>query len=158
MLDFVDLAGKRKSCRSFSEQKVEPDAIEKICHAGTLAPSAWGRKGLQFFILQDPRQIAQASRMICSLKESVQEGSDPIFYSAPAVVLIGLQEQNRHEFSEFDAGFAVQNCLLQATEMGLHTCVIGFANLLNKDLKMKAELGLQADWEVFLAFCVGHAR
>ena len=158
MVEFLDLVKRRESCRSFSKEKVETDAIEKICHAGTLAPSAWGRRNLQFHTLQNSQQITQASQAICNLKESVREGADPIFYSAPVVVLIGLQEQNQHEFSEFDAGFAVQNCLLQATEIGLHTCVIGFAKLLNKKPQVKIQLGLQADWEVLLAFCVGHRK
>ena len=39
-MDFLELAKARYSCRSYTEQKVERDKIDKILEAARVAPTA----------------------------------------------------------------------------------------------------------------------
>ena len=52
MMDFLELAGKRQSCRSYTSTPVEKEKILKILEAARLSPSACNSQPWKFLLSQ----------------------------------------------------------------------------------------------------------
>jgi nitroreductase len=55
-----------------------------------------------------------------------------------------------------DCGLAAENMFLEAYQLGLGSCFIGFANFLNQDPKLLAELGIPEDHDLLAPLIFGY--
>ena len=160
MFKFLNLAKNRRSIRSYQDEKISKEEINKIIEAGLWAPSAWNKQLIKFFVLENKEKIKQASAEIAKLKQKfklgkIREIADPVFYQAPQVVFLCINEKEAHDLSYIDSSLVLQNCLLQAEELDLATVIIGHANLLEKNSELKKNIGFPQDWRILIAFCLG---
>jgi nitroreductase len=67
-MDVSDAIKGRKSIRSYKDQEVEKDKIEKVLEAGRLSPSANNRQKWKFIVVKDPetKKSLRAQRRINS--------------------------------------------------------------------------------------------
>jgi nitroreductase len=129
---FLTLVEGRKSIRHFSPQPVEREKLNLCLEAARLAPSAENAQPWRFLVVDDPqvkeRFAAEAFSGI--YKVSAFAGS------APALVLIlarlnlvthrlGRQVQDIH-FHYIDIGIAGEHIVLQAEELGIGSCWMGW--------------------------------
>ena len=56
-MDFLELAKARYSCRSYTEQKVERDKIDKILEAARVAPTAVNYQPQRILVIQDEEKL-----------------------------------------------------------------------------------------------------
>lgn len=134
----MDLIQARHSIRKYTEQQISRKDLELIIKAGSFAPNAGGG---QRSILVGIRNTALTTQIgIMNLEKfdrSKLAGSyvsdeqpsvidDPAmkngFYGAPSVVAIF--GQNNFTFRVADAFCCAENMILQATELGISSCII----------------------------------
>lgn len=110
----------RRSVRSFSEQEVESDKIEKILRAAMQAPSAANQQPWEFIVVKGKENLEKLS------------GFNPYASSLAdanlGIIVLGNKERFKFaEHWEQDLGASTQNILLEATELGLGSVWYGTA-------------------------------
>lgn len=157
-MNFLKLAQKRKSIRDYLEQKVEREKLVNCVQAALLAPSACNSQPWTFIIVDQSEirdKVAQtASNPPLPLNQFVQK--------APVIVVVVCEPGNltsrlggkikKKQFQFIDLGIAAQHFCLQATSLGLGTCIIGWFD----EKKLKKILQIPDNKEVGLLITVGY--
>ena len=135
---------QRMSIRSFSEERVERDIIERIVRAGWHAPCACNLQLMRYVVVDDPKLQAQlakvASKKILRAPVNILLFIDPRFTTKRYANIMGL-------------GAAMQNMCLAAHEKGLASCpMAGFEG----DEEIKSILGVPETYEAILILGVGY--
>jgi len=152
---------QRRAVRKYKDQPVDKALIEQIIDAGRMAPSAMNRQLWKFYVMTDRKQISALSPTIVKVANKVlswahgmdsTKTTDIIFHNAPVVIFITGPKKN--EWAALDIGMCSQNMMLAAKSLGLDTCPIGFAKLLEKTDKLSV-LGMSSSEEIKLAIIIG---
>lgn len=120
-MDFLDLAKKRFSVRSFKSTPVEDEKIAKILEAAKVAPTARNSQPQKIYVVRKPEII-----------EGLKKAS-PCIYGAPLVFVIGydtertakVSERRGYTFGEMDSGIVTTHMIFEATDLGLGSCWVG---------------------------------
>jgi nitroreductase len=132
---FQEMVRNRRSIRRYLDKPVDREMILTCIEAARLAPSADNVQPWRFLIIDDPELKAQYAKEVFSGIYSISS------FAAKASVLIlilgrldiianriGKQIQNI-QFYLLDIGIAGEHVVLQAEELGLGTCWIGWFNV-----------------------------
>jgi len=132
---FSELVQSRRSIRKYQNKPVEREKIIQCIEAARLAPSAENVQPWRFIILDDPAQIkefsSEAFSGIYSPTRFVSRAPIIVVILAKLDILanrIGKQIQGIH-FYLLDLGIAGEHFVLQAHELGLGTCWIGWFHI-----------------------------
>ncbi len=153
IMQLMDIIKSRHSIRKYTDKQIPREALEKIVEAGVCAPNAGGRQGTILVGVHNAElckkigimnmQHFDRSKLLGSYvskeqpsvidDKSIKNG----FYDAPSVVCIFAPKD--FLFSIPDAFCAAENIVLQATELGISSCIISraeqtFDNDYGKDL------------------------
>lgn len=131
MSPFSELVAARYSCRAYRSDPVPRAALEKMLEAARLAPSACNRQPWRFVVVAEPALRARL------LDEGVLPGLGMGWAAtAPVILVLGMKKSpivhrvaplvSRVEYPLLDLGIAGEHAILQATELGLGTCWIGW--------------------------------
>ncbi len=112
-MDQLSLIEKRHSVRSFSDKEIRKEDLEKLLKAAIEAPTGRNSQDLYFVLVQDS-----------SIKEKILEelGIERNFYGAKAILFTFAK--NADHLNELNVGAAIENVLLEATDLGLSSCWI----------------------------------
>jgi len=80
-----------------------------------------------------------------------------LFHHAPALILVLGDRRGVGDF-KLDCGIAAQNLVLAAHSLGLGTCYVGFAKIVNMNRKLKKRLGIKWPYEVTTSVCIGYPK
>ena len=133
-MGFMDLVKERRSIRKYIDKPVEREKIEKCLEAARLAPSACNAQPWKFVVVDEP-----------ALKERVFNGAFSGMYKrnmftkeAGAFIVVVSEKQvfveklgqylKGTDYYLTDIGIACEHFILQATELGLGTCWLGWFN------------------------------
>ena len=129
---FTELIKSRRSIRKYTNQQVSRENIKKCIEAARLAPSAENVQPWRFVVVDDPVLVAGLS------KEAFSSIYFPTKFAgaAPVIIVIlakldilanriGKQIQDIHYYY-IDIGISGEHFVLQAHELGLATCWIGW--------------------------------
>jgi nitroreductase len=118
-MKFDDLIASRYSVRSFTDEKVNRNAILAILEAARMAPSAVNYQPWHFVVITEPENLAV-------LHEVYPRNW---FTEAPVCILICAdhsqswkRKSDGKDFADVDAAIAIDHLVLKATELGLGTC------------------------------------
>lgn len=134
----IDIIKSRHSIRKYTEKQISRADLELILEAGNYAPNAGGGQRSVIVGIRDKDLTTKLgimnlakfdrSRLVGSYVSAEQPSTidDPSikngFYGAPcAVAVFG---QNNFMFRAADAFCIAENMLLQATELGISSCII----------------------------------
>ena len=131
MSGFGDLVVARFSCRAYRSDPVPRAAVEQILEAARLAPSACNKQPWRFVV------VAEASLRTRLVKEGLLPGMGATWVAeAPVILALGMKKSlithrvapllSEIEYPLLDLGIAGEHAVLQATELGLGTCWIGW--------------------------------
>lgn len=133
-MKFIDLAKKRYSLRNYSNKKVERKKIELCLDAARLAPSACNSQPWTFIVIDDN----QTKKLITEKTNLLFSKMNKFLNEAPVIIAVITEKPNiksqiggflkNKDFNLIDIGAAVENLCLQAAELGLGTCIIGWFN------------------------------
>jgi nitroreductase len=131
MNSFLDLVNRRVSCRAYKTDPVPREMIDKIIEAARLAPSACNNQPWRFAVVtrQDLRRRIAGEALLPGF--SMTWVAD-----APVILVLGMKKSfitnqvapkiSGVEYPLLDLGIAGEHAILQATELGLGTCWIGW--------------------------------
>lgn len=136
---FLKLVKERFSARDYLDKPVEREKINLCLEAARLAPSACNSQPWKFIVIDD----TELKNNICDRIFSVPYQMNKFVKKAPVLVVVVSQKGNfltkvgnflrDTRYYLIDIGIAVEHFALQATELGLGTCWIGWFN--EKELK-----------------------
>ncbi len=131
-MTFYKLISLRQSVRKYQGQPVEREKIEKIIESVHIAPSACNSQPWKIIIVDEPElknEVARAtfSKTIAFNKFAVQAPVVAVLVieKAKLIAQIGGSIKNM-EYPQIDIGIAAAHFCLQAAELGLETCMIGW--------------------------------
>ena len=131
---FSQLVKSRRSIRKFQDKRVEREKIQECVEAARLAPSAENVQPWRFLIVDDEEIKTRLGKLAFHGIYSPTKWA----VNAPAIVIllakldilanrIGKQIQGTNYYL-IDIGIAGEHFVLQAQELGLGTCWIGWFN------------------------------
>lgn len=131
-MDFSELIKIRQSVRRYSDKPVEKEKIEKCLEAARLAPSASNSQPWKYIVVDEEElknKVAEATfdKVVKFNKFALQ---------APVIIVVVLEkpklvtqmgiEIKKREWPLIDIGISTEHFCLQAAELGLGTCMIGW--------------------------------
>ena len=138
-MDFTDLILHRQSNRAYTNRSIEKEKLMKCIEAARQAPSACNSQPWRFIVVDDvelKKKVAQttANRLLPLNHFTNQAPIHIVLVNEGSnfTASLGNKIKNR-DFSLIDNGIAAEHFCLQAAELGLGTCMIGWFN--EKELK-----------------------
>ena len=114
-MEFIELARKRYSERSFSSAPLEEEKLYKILEAGRIAPTACNNQPQRFYVLRSGEALAKAAKLTYT-------------YNAPVVILVCYVNAEawhnpRDGFcsGDMDASIAASSMMFEAEDLGVHS-------------------------------------
>ena len=133
-MEFLELAKSRYSVRSFSNKQIENEKLNKILEAAKISPTAANKQPQKIYVLQS-QQALQQINTVCKC-----------IFGAPTVLLIVADEMEtwKNPFStnyntgDIDCSIVCTHLMLQAWELGIGSCWVGYFDLaqVNKAMKL----------------------
>ncbi|MBW6537182.1 MAG: nitroreductase family protein [Mariniphaga sp.] len=131
-MEFNELIQHRQSGRKYQNKPVESGKIEKLIEAVHLAPSACNSQPWKLIIVDEPEiknEVAKATfNKAISFNKFALEApviAVLVIEKAKTIAQIGGFIKNQ-EYPQYDIGIAAAHFCLQAEELGLGTCMIGW--------------------------------
>lgn len=133
-MSLPDLIRQRKSVRDFRDQPVEREKIMACLEAARLAPSACNSQPWKFIVIDDPELKDKLSQVAFNGIYAI----NTFCKKAPVIVAV-ISEKGKFiariggmfrgtRYYLIDIGIAIEHFVLQAEELGLGTCWIGWFN------------------------------
>jgi nitroreductase len=153
-----EIIEQRRSIRRYLDKPVEREKILECLEAARLAPSADNVQPWRFLVIDDPELKDKFTKEIFSGIYSISKFAA----NAPVLIMIlarldiiankiGKQIQNIH-FYLIDSGIAGEHIVLQAEELGLGTCWIGWFN----SRKARKVLNIPRKYKIVSLLSVGY--
>lgn len=160
----LDNMKARRSCRAFSSQIPNRELLEKICEAGTWAPTGHGKQSPLIVVITKKSLRDQLSAMNARIwnelkvqrGEKTLENFDP-FYGAPVVLLV-LADRSVPTYL-YDGCAVITNMANAAEAVGLGSCWIHRAKQefdSEEGKQILKELGIEGDYEGIDHLVVGY--
>jgi nitroreductase len=157
-MDFKDLVHHRESTRRYLDKPVETDKIETILQACRLAPSACNSQPWRFVVATDPviklklayttfNRVLQFNRFVPQAPViAAIIGERPKWFSRLGGAVKGK------DFQQMDVGIAAQHFCLQAADLGLGTCMLGWFD----EAAARKILGVPSSKRILLLITLGY--
>ncbi len=146
----LEILNKRKASRAFSNEPLSDEIIDKIKNAAQLSASCFNNQPWRFLFLTSESAL-EKGRTALSKGNSWAEKA-PLLIAAFSKPDLDCQLKDGRQYYQFDVGMAVQNILLQATELNLVARpMAGF-----KPDVIKEEFNLPDEYEVIVMIAVGY--
>lgn len=155
-MEFKELVKLRQSDRKYADRAVEREKIEQCLETARLSPSANNSQPWKFVVVDDPALKEQIAESAASL------GMNKFTHQAPVLIAVVIEKNNTlstvasvlqgKEYHLLDIGIAVNQLCLQAADLGLGTCIIGWFN----EKTVKSLLGIDRKRRVPLLISLGY--
>lgn len=151
-MEYVDVLKLRRSVRKYALKGVSFQDISEICLAGTYAPMGGNIFTLKFIIVSDKETIQL-------LANAAQQ---PFIAQAPYIIVVYSKTsqvvrsygKKGEIYSRQQAGAAIENMLLRATDLDLASCWVGWF-----DENIVKRILFLPDWaQVEALLPIGHAQ
>ncbi len=110
---------KRHSTKSFSDQKVKDEDVEKIIKAGLSAPSGMNRQGGVIIDISNEETIEKLKNLNSEIGQFPAQ-VDP-FHNAKRILLVIVKKSST---AVYDGSCMMENMLLEASELNIGACWI----------------------------------
>lgn len=112
-MSFLEIAKKRSSVRSYSEQKVEKEKLDQILEAAHAAPTAANLQPVHLLVVQEQEGMKKISKAANT-------------FNAPLAIIVCVDRNkawvrpfDKKQTGDIDASILTDHMMLQATELGL---------------------------------------
>lgn len=140
---------KRRSIRKFQDRSVEREKILKVLEAGMNAPSAMNQQPWQFVVIDDQNIIEKVLEVHPFARPAKE---------APVSILVcgDLEKELAEGYWPIDCAAAVQNMLLEVTDIGLGGCWLGIYPKPERVACLKEALSVPETIVPFALIAVGY--
>ena len=157
---FLELAKRRQSCRAYAETPVKREDLISCLEAARLAPSACNSQPWRYIAVTE-NELAQEMAgcvydgVVPINRFAKQVGTFVVVIERPITLANRIVKNIKDQkYAQMDIGLSVANFCLQACELGLGTCIMGWFN----ERKIKKLLGIPKDMKVRLVIAVGYPK
>ncbi len=135
-MDFLSIAKRRCSVRSYTGQPVEAEKLEKILEAAHIAPTAANLQPVHLIVVQSEEGLSKI-------------GKSANTYGAPLAVIVCADHDkawvrpfDKKQTGDIDASILTDHMMIQAAELGLGSVWICHfkPDVLRKEFKLPANL------------------
>ena len=154
----LDLIRNRRSIREFLDKPVEREKIMMCLEAARLAPSAVNSQPWKFIVVDDPA----IKKKLCDVAFSGVYSINAFAKKAPVIVVVVSERANYlaqvggifrdTRYYLIDVGIATEHFVLQAEELGLGTCWMGWFD----EQAVKKVLHIPKDKKLYIVVAVGY--
>ena len=153
-----DIIERRRSIRRFLNKPVEREKIQSCLAAARLAPSACNAQPWKFVVVDDPEVKTKVGEAAFSGVYAMNA-----FAKKAPVIIVVVSEKGKFlsraggqfrgtPYYLIDVGIATEHLVLQAEELGLGTCWIGWFN----EKAVKPVLNIPKDRKVDILIAMGY--
>ncbi len=157
-MTFRELMNRRQSVRRYQDKPVEREKLQQLIEAVRFAPSASNSQPWKLILVDEPElkdKVANATftKLVAFNKFAPQASVMAVLVieKPKMITQIGGSVKNR-EFPLIDIGIAAEHFCLQATELGLSTCMLGWFN----EKKIKQLLSIPKKKRIGLVITLGY--
>ena len=133
-MDTFDAIRARRNVRAFTEDRLTPDALERILEAGRRAPSSMNQQAWDFVLVTDRERLRDLAK--------VWRYAEHVATSAATVALVAptSTDPDERETYQFDLGQAAMSMMLAAADLGIGSChaAVGEQDLAREVLALPA--------------------
>lgn len=157
-MTLTNLVKQRRSIRDFIDQPVEREKIMACLEAVRLAPSACNSQPWKFIVVDD----AKVKRKLCDAAFNGVYAINSFCKKAPVIVVIVSKKSNflariggmfrGTQYYLIDIGIAGEHLVLQAEDLGLGTCWMGWFD----EKEVKEVLNIPRDKKVDILIAMGY--
>jgi nitroreductase len=158
MKTLIQLVRSRRSVRSYDRREVRRSDLELCVEAACHAPSACNSQPWKFIIIDDPAKKKAIAKDVLSglysMNSFAGEASAFIALISEKVkfpVWVGGKLRNT-DFRRIDTGIACGHLILQAQELGIGTCILGWFN----ERRLKKILSVPSSKKIELVIALGY--
>lgn len=154
---FSELVKHRQSVREYNDTPVEKEKLMQCIESARLAPSANNAQPWKFVVINEPTLKGRVASAISSM------GMNKHAYKAPVIVAVVVEKRDMmscaagsvqdKDYSLLDIGIVANQFCLQATDIGLSTCIVGWFN----EKEVKNLLNVPKGKRVPLIITVGYS-
>ena len=156
MMNFMEIAKQRQSCRSYDETRsVEDEKLTAILEAARLSPSACNGQPYHLTVCRGAaaQEVAAATMGMGMNKFASQAPVCIVVSEEPYVKSAALGARlKKNDYRSIDIGIATAYLTAEAAAQGLATCILGWLD----DEKIRAICGLTQP--VRLVITLGYAK
>ena len=131
---FPELLRIRQSVRAYKDDPVEAEKLHAILEALRLAPSASNQQPWKVIVVNDTEIKNKVAQQTFSHTVPLNKFT----LTAPVILVLIIDKGNiitqvsgwikKKDFRLIDIGIAAQNLCMQAAELGLGSCIVGWYN------------------------------
>jgi len=159
-MQFSELITRRQSVRAYADRPVEQEKLDLLIEAVRLSPSASNSQPWHLILVTEPAlkdRVARATySTLVAFNKFVPQAPvlAVLVIEKPRVITqIGARLKDR-EFSLIDIGIAATHFCLQAAELGLGTCMLGWFD----EATIQELLQIPKQKRIGLIITLGYAR
>ncbi|MGM0368377.1 MAG: nitroreductase family protein [Actinomycetota bacterium] len=149
---------RRRSIRKFQARKVEPDKIKKIIEAARLAPSASNRQPWRFVAVTKKDLIERITKDALGIINRWAVTAPLLIVGCTArssiITHYAGEVISKVPYHVIDCSIAMEHIVLEAEELGISTCWVGWFN----SKKVKKILNLPLTWNINAILAAGYAE
>jgi nitroreductase len=139
-----DAIESRRNVRSFTDQPISAEDLDRILEAGRRSPSSQNWQPWDFILVTDREQLRELAK--------VWRGAGHVADSAATIVVIGPAADNEFHRAQFDLGQATMAMTLAAADLGIGSCHAGVADM----QRARELLGLPGDRDWAFLISLGY--
>lgn len=153
-----ELINQRQSVRKYTDKPVERQKIDQLIEAVHLSPSACNSQPWRLIIVDEP----ELKNKVAAATFSATVAFNKFTREAPVIAVLVIEKATliaqiggsikNQEYPMYDIGIAAAHFCLQATELGLGTCMIGWFD----ETKIKQLLKIPPKRKVGLLITLGY--
>ena len=157
-MTFQELINRRQSVRRYQDKPVEREKLQQLIEAVQIAPSASNSQPWKLILVDEPElkdKVANAtfSKLVAFNKFAPQASVMAVLViEKPKMITQIGGSLKKREFPLIDIGIAAEHFCLQATELGLSTCMLGWFN----EKKIKQLLSIPENRRIGLVITLGY--
>ncbi len=161
----------RRSVREYIDKDVCEEDIKTIIDAGVHAPSGFNSQPWFFVVIKNRgmmqrmsdhcrplllKELAETTDEVAiDFRNRLEKEDFNIFYNAPVLVIV--LGSNEGFTPDYDCSLCAQNMMLAAHSLGIGSCWIGTACLIQDNQEFMEELGITPNYRVIAPIVLGYA-
>jgi len=159
-MKFEELVKTRQSTRKFENRHVDRELLDKCVEAARVAPSACNAQPWKYIIVDDPEKVRELAGLTYNKIVKFNKFTDDAAAFAVVVVEPGTFASHTGSFFSnldyalIDMGISVENFCLQATELGIGTCILGWS----RQNEIKKLLDIPRNKKLGVLIAIGYER
>ncbi len=162
----------RRSVREYLDTPLSEETIKKIIDAGRYAPSGLNLQPWRFVVVQNKVMLKKLSGyaqpiLVKNLEgrkdtgavnflKRLQDKNFNLFYNAPVLILVIGSKNNA--LTDYDCSMCAENMMLAAHSLGIGSCWIGGASVIQQSEELMAELKIPQNYKIIAPLIFGYPR